>query len=86
MSIKIDLEKAYDRLNQKFITQRLQDCKFLGELINIIFNCISSSSFKILWNVDKLDNVMPSRGILQGDHPYHYLFCYMYKLFVAYYC
>jgi hypothetical protein len=74
MSIKIDLEKAYDRLNWNFVKNCLNDCKFPHNLINIIHHCITSPSFKILWNGDKTDTFTPTRGIRQGDPLSLYLF------------
>nr|XP_027191144.1 uncharacterized protein LOC113787019 [Cicer arietinum] len=77
MLIKINLEKAYDKLNWNFVTQCLRDYKFPDELINLIHHCISTSSFKNLWNGDKLGSFVPSRGIRQGDplSPYHFVIC-----------
>lgn len=65
MSIKIDLEKAYDRINWNFVKNCLEDCKFPPNLIQIIRDCISSPSYKILWNGDKTDIFTPTRGIRQ---------------------
>lgn len=77
MSIKIDLEKAYDRVNWNFVITCLEECWFPPELINIIKHCLCSSSFKILWNEDKTNEFNPSRGIRQGDSlsPYLFVIC-----------
>ena len=50
MAIKIDLEKAYDRLQWSFINEVLKELNLLMALQSILMDCISSSSLDILWN------------------------------------
>lgn len=50
MAIKIDLEKAYDRIEWSFIRDTLALFKFLKHLISLIMNCVSSSSIFVLFN------------------------------------
>lgn len=74
MAIKIDLEKAYDRLEWDFIKETLEDIGFPTSTIELIWWCISSPSIRILWNGEALDKFQPSRGIRQGDPLSSYLF------------
>lgn len=45
MAIKIDLEKAYDKLEWGFIRERLLSFNFLVDLVEIILSCISTILF-----------------------------------------
>jgi len=74
MAFKIDLEKAYDRHNWNFMEECLKECKFPPKLIKIIHRCISTPSYKIMWNGEKTEPFYPSRGIRQGDPLFPYLF------------
>lgn len=61
-ALKIDLEKAYDRLNWDFIEWVLKQANLSSRWITNIMNCIKSSSISVLWNGEKLDSVCLSQG------------------------
>lgn len=67
MAIKIDFEKAYDRLKWSFIRDTLTDMNFPILMIDVIMECVTTSSMRILWNGQSTDSFKPSRGIRQGD-------------------
>lgn len=77
MAIKLDLEKAYDRLSWPFIKETLVDIGFPVKFINLVWHCISSPRMRMLWNGEALDEFTPSRGIRQGDpiSPYLFVLC-----------
>lgn len=43
MLIKLDLENAYDRVNESFLHDTLQVIGFPPSWINLIMNCINSN-------------------------------------------
>jgi len=47
MAIKIDLEKAYDRLRWQFIQETLLEARLPQLMVDVILNCISLTSFNI---------------------------------------
>lgn len=74
MAIKVDLEKAYDRLNRVFIRDTLLNIGLPKNFVSLIWACISSSRMRVLWNGEALEEFSPSRGIRQGDPISLYLF------------
>ena len=67
MVIKIDLEKAYDKLEWSFIKEVLVAANFPPNLIQLIMSCVSTVSTSILFNEGVLNPFLPSGGIRQGD-------------------
>ena len=63
MAIKVDLEKAYDRLDQDFLEDTLVDLGFSSTFISLIMACVSTYSVQILWNGSVMEKFNPTRGI-----------------------
>ncbi|KAL6558471.1 hypothetical protein OROMI_018821 [Orobanche minor] len=65
--IKLDMEKAYDRINWNFIIQVMTKFGFSGVWINFIKSCISNCWFSILVNGQSVGFFKSERGVRQGD-------------------
>ena len=77
MVIKINLEKAYDRLEWSFVQDTLKLFNIPDYLVNVIMSYILSSSVAVLLNEGDLEESHPMRGIRQGNplSPYLFIMC-----------
>ncbi|XP_040952745.1 uncharacterized protein [Gossypium hirsutum] len=66
MAIKIDLEKAYDRVHWDFIETSLQAVGIPLFLLNAIMSAITTSTMQVLWNGVPTQKFCPARGVRQG--------------------
>jgi len=74
LRLKLDMEKAYDRVEWDFILKYLQELGFHPTWNSWIKQCISSVSYSIIVNDKPNDLFIPTRGIRQGDSLSLYLF------------
>ena len=63
MLVKLDIAKAYDKLNWKFIRKMLGAFGFNWNWINWVMNLVYSIFFFILVNGVPYGIIKPSRGI-----------------------
>jgi hypothetical protein len=63
VAIKVDLSKAYDKLNWDFIWQILKEVQLPESMINVIMHSVTSVETNVKWNGARGTYFRPQRGI-----------------------
>ena len=72
---KLDIEKAYDNINWKFLMKVLQKMGFGAKWVEWMWSCVSSTKFLALVNRVPTGFFPSTKGLRQGDPLSPYFFC-----------
>ena len=63
MAIKLNMSKAYNRVDWNFLEELMRKMGFNERWINLIMGCVKTVSYSVLVNGESCGMIHPTRGI-----------------------
>jgi hypothetical protein len=76
-AVKLDMHKAYDRVEWIFLENVMRRMGFAERWIQLMMACVRSVKYQVRFNSEETEMFVPTRGLRQGDPlpPYLFLLC-----------
>ncbi|KAK5777375.1 hypothetical protein PVK06_045342 [Gossypium arboreum] len=77
MAVKLDMSKAYDKVEWSFVEQIMKKLGFDAKWVDVLMKCVTTVSYSVVFNSVIGENFIPSRDFRQGGplSPFLFLFC-----------